>query len=439
MTKKLKLLFPIAGVVAVVVLIACGSGDVIDISTVIQDIDTSSEKLTGKIESGEIDGHAPSSSSETPPPESSSSKGTPGESSSSQNIVGPSSSSSRPAQSSSSVPVVPSSSSVPKSSSSQAVVAKGDCKENKPKAGFICSWNEKGILLPGVNIKPEFTGGDGCTIAWSYKTSTSQLAKCLETNAAGFTSEGGMVYTLFADLTCSDSGSHTNACAPTGGLSSKAAPSLAGTCKWSKNPTTSARGAEPTGITLIDPDNVCAAKTVAYKYEGNSKTWPSGKVDAGKYTDVYARATNCPAFDVPPAKCPDLDVSGGAEVSVTNLNWKEGNIDFVIPSGECADIEVIDTDNWPDHPIAVYCYTDFIHNETGGNNVGKLELRYNSVVKTAIGSYNVSLQNNGFNLQAKPTISDKLYEFSGLCATTYVNNNEIQKDIKCVLSKNNQE
>ena len=95
-------------------------------------------------------------------------------------------------------------------------------------------------------------------------------------------------------------------------------PSLTGTCAWSKNSTTSAKGATPAGILLNDPDNICGATNppVVYKYDGGSKTWPTtGLVPAGIYNDVQA-TVNCPAYDIAPIMCPALTVIAGSEHSI---------------------------------------------------------------------------------------------------------------------------
>jgi len=99
---------------------------------------------------------------------------------------------------------------------------------------------------------------------------------CESTDANGFPALGSENYVLFAELTCED-GKHTNACNPKTGLPSKRVPELTGECVWAKNPTTTARGGIPSGVSVVDSDRVCgsSAPIVEYKYEGGAKTWTS--------------------------------------------------------------------------------------------------------------------------------------------------------------------
>jgi hypothetical protein len=174
-------------------------------------------------------------------------------------------------------------------------------------------------LVPGVLIKPTFSGQGDCSIAWKYVDSNSPMAieyGCMETTEDGFIAQGSKEYLLFAELTCAD-GKHTTACNPKSGLSSKKAPYLAGTCTWGKydnQPTTTARGAVPSGVTLVDEDRVCNATMppVVYRYTNGTKNWPTGIIEAGTYTDVQA-TVNCLTYDVPPLMCPPLEVKAGAD------------------------------------------------------------------------------------------------------------------------------
>jgi len=218
---------------------------------------------------------------------------------SSSSSVAPISSSSWPSLSSSR----PSSSSSVFSSSSAAppVTATG-CRANNPKDGFTCMWDGYtvgAILVPGKILKPAATTLPvGCSdIVWKYAPDTDEMTLvygCAVLPAEGITSIGYKNYVLFAELTC-DGSKQTTDCNPKKG--------------WpSKNPTTEASGAIPSGVSIGDDDKVCANPTVVYKYDNDSKTWPtSGLVDTGIYTDVKA-TLNCPAYDIVAISCPPLTV-----------------------------------------------------------------------------------------------------------------------------------
>jgi len=281
-----------------------------------------------------------SSSGKTKPPptsqpsEQSSSSSEPGsnyESSSSQTIT-PSSPGTMQS-SSSSIAGSSSSSSTQggQSSSSKVATVTGACVENNKKADFTCNWDgykSGSILTPGTTMKPaSYTLPSGCTaVSWSYAPDTNfgVIYDCNELDErSGFPALGSQNYVLFAKLTCND-GVHINACNPTDGWSSKRAPELTGMCKWDKNPTTTARGAVPSGVTVVDTDNICGTtKSVVYKYDGGTKTWPStgilpewsswDKKHTETYTDVEA-TLNCPAYAAPvTVPCPPLEVHAGVD------------------------------------------------------------------------------------------------------------------------------
>ena len=234
-----------------------------------------------------------------------------------------------PPPSSSSVEIVlpPSSSSVAKSSSSPAQIVSG-CYENNPKAGFTCAWDKTGIITPGTIIAPAaYTLPSGCTsVAWKYAPDTDDMFliyECMKTDENGFAALGSKNYVLFAELTCED-GKHTTACNPKTGLSTRLAPELTGECKWDRNPpvTSTARGAIPNGVKVVDADKICTSPTVVYKYEGGTKTWPAtGILDEWKSWDKKHKETyqveatlNCLTYSAPvTVACPPLEVSAGAE------------------------------------------------------------------------------------------------------------------------------
>jgi len=213
---------------------------------------------------------------------------------------------------------------VTQSSSSQA--AQQGCPTGTEKPGYDCSWDYKGTALtPGTVIKPEKTGDDaGCTTKWLFKTGTSPLLKCQEVPSAGVTTEGSRAYILYATLECGGT-SYVNNCKPTDGLSTNVAPELTGSCKWAKNPTTTARGGSPSGVSVTDTDNLCAGKTVKYVYEtaDGLKDWPETGILTEwkswdkKHTETYnvkATFANCPKYTIPTySDCPPLEVSAGTD------------------------------------------------------------------------------------------------------------------------------
>ena len=321
---------------------------------------------------------------------------------------------SSPAQSSSSAPNSSSSSQQPptsspaQSSSSPTQTAVG-CKESDPKAGFTCSWDgytAGSILTPGKKLKPDYNGlPSGCSsIEWKFAPDNTAIAlnyECQVLPSDGLTAEGSRNYVLFAELTCED-GKHTNACEPTDGLPSKRAPALSGTCTWSKNPTTSARGAVPSGVTVVDADKICATTNVVYKYADGEKTWPAnGLVEAGTYSDVKA-TVNCPGYNVPPASCPILEVKGGTDHLIECTCSNGNNCDLsptfcktdgvkgyevTLKNDECVEISVFYTNQYlTGSKVVMRCSTDM-----GAQQSLKGTLSLNGkVIQSFTGSYNWS-------------------------------------------------
>jgi len=289
---------------------------------------------------------------------------------------------SSPTQSSANLQKSSSSQSVQKSSSSLG------CKESNPKSGFTCSWDATGTLLPGTTIKPLGTPPSDCTVAWQYKDDISPFADCLETTQNGLASKSNSTYFLWAELTCSD-GKHVNACAPTDGLSSKQAPSLTGTCTWDYNPTTTARGATPRGVSVVDFDYVCNNPTVVYKYANGTKTWPTdGLVDAGTYNDVRA-TLSCPAYSqTVTTTCPSLTVNPSADYAIECYWDKYGceNYDWVfLGVDECVEINV-HADYYYDALLQMRCMSS-----------GSFYLSLNGKTPTSLGYIFLGQLKQGYN------------------------------------------
>jgi hypothetical protein len=410
MQKKLRSLLVAANLLAaaVLVFIACGSGELIDIAGMLdEDITNSTEQiLVPKIQDKDTaifpEGYEPPP---PPPPPSSSEVDLPISSSTEEPPPPPPPPSSgiapTPSSSSNAPPPPPPSSSSARSSASQAT---GGCRESNPKSGVTCGWNVTGTLTPGTTLKPAaFTLPSGCSsVAWKYAPDTAAMAlnyECETLGESGFAALGSRNYVLFATLTCDD-GSHTNACNPKTGLSSKIAPILTGDCKWAKNPTTTARGGTPSGVSVVDTDRICTSPKVEYKYAGGTKTWPStGILDewktwAKKQEETYeVEATlSCSAYpETVTSPCPPLKVSAGTDYIIECT----GKFDDASCGGaskksvtlsldECVEINVMgytDQYNLPD--VIMRCETQ------GTQASASVTVSLNGKTTTTSGSYSV--------------------------------------------------
>lgn len=400
--QKLKSVLAVASIIAcaVIVFIACGSGE---LKEIVGDIEKEVDKSLGsglvdKIKDGDIyENYKPSSSSEEE--ESSSSEYSGGESSSSQHQVsssssvggGQSSSSSQSSnQSSSSTQKSSSSSAAPKSSSSNAPANTSGCAASNPKQGFTCAWNKTADLLPKDILKPaNATIPSGCQVAWKYAkgqgfenkpplTDMELQFGCELLPESGVEAEGSTIYALFAELTCEgDAAKHTTACEPKGHLPSKIAPYMKDKCVWHRNKTdneaitttTTARGAVPTGVNLVDPDKICGTTAPPIVYKNGNDAWvegPLAKEKAGTYKDVRA-TVNCPRYPLEPYDaCPALEVKPGSDYEITCTGgqisetscggtgaWKN------VKNNECIDV-VINWENKDYLPgIKMICHGSF--------------------------------------------------------------------------------
>jgi len=305
MQKKLKSLLALASlaVAGAIFFLACGKDDSILFD--IGDIDQGAKVLGENIGDGSIyEGYSqPSeSSSSESKPSSSSQNTTPSSASVSSSSQNTTPSSASEVSSSSSQNTTPSSASVvssssrPVSSSSKPVQQSNGCGETNKKSGFTCDWSKTSNLAPGVKITPTQTGKGDCEIAWSFAKGDQKPVNEMEltygceslNESEGVITEGSKTYALFAKLTCSD-GTHINKCANE--VTAGAAPYLEGTCKWSKTPTTTARGAVPSGVSLVDTDKICGSTKppVVYKYDNGSKTWPT---EGGPLPEIHRRSGN---------------------------------------------------------------------------------------------------------------------------------------------------
>jgi len=320
MQKEPKSLLVVASLViaTAVAFVACGEGEVDDFAEFARKAEGAKSPLLGVVDDPDFWENIEEESSSS------------AEQHLSSEYVPPGSSSGGLVFSSSSYTISLSSSSsaiVQKSSSSNPVVQATGCKASaNPRPGYTCGWNVTGILTPGTILKPKDPAPpSGCSaVKWKYAPGTSAMIlnnECAEVPADGFAALGSKNYVLFAELTC-DGTNVTTACDPKEGLSSKVAPILDGECKWAKNPTTTARGGIPSGVSVVDTDHICTSPTVEYKYEDGTKDWPkTGLLDEWKTWQKKQKATynveatlKCTGYPATvTSACPPLEVSAESD------------------------------------------------------------------------------------------------------------------------------
>jgi hypothetical protein len=446
MQKKLKSLLIVASfvVAATLVFIACGDGQVIEITQgMMQDSEGhAKEKYSSVLFEYPYN---PSQSSEAEPPPVSFN---PSESSSSAYVPPPNSSTSpiTPGSSSGGSPAVSSSSATVPRSSSSAVVQPpaAGCRESSPKSGFTCGWNgytATGTLTPGTTLKPAtYTLPSGCSsVEWKYAPDTAAMAlnyECKKTEESGFAALGSKTYVLFADLTCDD-GTHTNACNPTKGWSSKLAPELTGVCVWSKTPTTTARGAVPSGVSVIDTDRICTSPTVVYKYDGGTKTWPKDGgplTEAKTYSDVEA-TLNCPAYSQPvTVACPALEVKAGADHQIVCSGGIDaancGNKNKInVQNDECIDVEIAWSNSHDNPSIKMRCTGQF-QQTSGTAPTTSISIKVGSASTVTANGSNYTEN----SVTIIPSIPVGTKEVLGICIS-YTSTQTLPSNISCELAR----
>jgi hypothetical protein len=133
---------------------------------------------------------------------------------------------------------------------------------------------------------------------------------------------------------------------------------------WNLNKTTTAYGAKPSGVSVIN----CGEEQVVYKSE-KAGQWPAdGKVNAGIYTDVKA-TVSCGGVTLESDPCPSLEVEATENPAVP-CNANSGEIcnpkEVSIALGKCADFFFASPDPYDSewgttsqtlYPI-IYCGTE---------------------------------------------------------------------------------
>jgi len=452
MQGKLKSLLIVASLVATaaIIFVACGKGEPLEFDSELIDLSERglANNLLDKNDTHLFDSlynaYSPSSSSEEeePPPESSSSDepGTSASSSSQQQTQ--SSSSSRAASSSSRAQSSSSSSKPAASSSSRTTPPASGCGSGDQKSGVTCNWDgwtSGATLTPGKILKPaKPTLPSGCSVtSWKYapdNTDISLMYLCEPVPEEGITAAGSQNYVLFAELDC-DGKKHSNFCKPEDGWSSKKAPELTGKCAWAKNPTTTARGGIPDGVSIVDTDGVCKTKSVVYKYAEGTKDWPmkTGILDEWKTWDKKHKETyeveatlNCPEYSqTVTLPCPPLEVSAGTDYiiectgGINDANCGgAGKNSANLKLDECVEMNVIGyTDQHYLPTMIMRCNA-----EGAGANVS-VTISLNGTGKTYTGSYSW----NGEIEIGKVKVGDN--EFGTLCLTAVSG----ATSVKCVL------
>jgi len=422
MQRKLRTLLVIGSLFAAAALafIACGSGEMVEIDAKIQEIDGASTSLKNKIDDILEDYEPESSSSSEPeyssaaPEESSSSRGSTGgqSSSSSQGSQGGQSSSS--SQGSTGGQSSSSSQASGGKSSSSPQTSTGGCG-TATQSGFTCKWDNL-KPLPNDKINAEKTGS--CEVSqWYYKDATSSFADCFKFGGSDLEAKGSKSYYLFADIDCGGTKASVT-CNSTAVTAT--APTLDGTCTWSKNPTSAAMGAKPSGVKLKDPSGICGSgadgKDAVYK--DGSTTWPAnGMVDAGTYSNVKA-TYDCGSHTVEPKSCPALTVSAvEANMIACDGGWAAANCTALskdLELGDCLGVEVInippgDQHNKPTHGFNVICGVK-THSANNDDQVVTFEMKYNGTPYSSTGNYHAAEINNSVG----KSVADASYHYPDL-------------------------
>jgi hypothetical protein len=241
-------------------------------------------------------------------------------------------------------------------------------------------------------------------------------------------------------------------------------PSLSGTCTWSKNPTSSGKGATPSGVSIANTYGRCGTltsngatptplPTTAYGGTGVS-SWPTdGIVPAGTYSDVKTKANCTPAVTQVSCTTP-LEVKAESEHTLSS----KGGSGVDVPSSECMDVEY----DWkPSNCNKDYCdplpalvitcevTPQFEWSQTtNAGKLGYLEITYGSTTVKSAGSANsinnqkLILRNQGTPCSGGACVSnEQTFEYSGICVDIYLSSNGTTKEpvtnkARCKLDNN---
>jgi len=226
-------------------------------------------------------------------------------------------------------------------------------------------------------------------------------------------------------------------------------PSLTGTCTWDRNPTSSGKGAIPSGVTLNNSYGRCKIgtsgaainnsssyplPTTAYTATGISQ-WPaSGIVSAGKH-NVSTNIVCDPRPIAVQSRCDELIVNAGSENLITEIGK-----DINVKIGECMDVEYAWAPSQcnqhycePKPALKIKCDVDpnFVHGETANvSKLGYLEIIYGSTSVKASGQYNVgtelslrAAQSNHCSGTACNSYTGETFEYTGVCVDIYLSGN----------------
>jgi len=219
-------------------------------------------------------------------------------------------------------------------------------------------------------------------------------------------------------------------------------PILTGDCTWSKNPTSLAQGAKPSGVSLQYSYGRCgngtsdgALPTTAYGGDGVAQ-WPTNGIDnlaVKTYSSVKTTVNCTPA--VTQKSCPSLQVNKGCSVVINSFNAVA-----TVPKGECFDVKYTATGNEPsrDNGMFVQC-TKLSSGNQSDNCMGILQ--YGS----QLGFKSFKCDQTGTNATSYFLISGsqkfasgKVFDLEGVTPNIYKGLNESDYlDYQCVSSWDN--
>jgi hypothetical protein len=168
-------------------------------------------------------------------------------------------------------------------------------------------------------------------------------------------------------------------------------PRLKGKCEWSKNPTTTSRGATPSGVTLVDNSNICGGAKVVYKNDYDEIWLANSYIDEGTHSGIKA-TVDCPEYEyyIEPIDCPDLEVKADADYIIEcNGGWEDAQCGGVakktvtLELDECVEINVMVYNNQYDQrPLVMRCEVNGVTEKVS------LTLAFDGKAQSFTGSWN---------------------------------------------------